>query len=482
MKILVLNPASKFSKNVIRDVVYGCWCKGKRIGGATVPPFVLMQIASVLELDKKNEVLFIDAMAEKKDIEEVSKLAQGKDVVIISTSTMSFEEDADYLQELKKAEPKIKTIVFGSHPTFMPEYCLSKNSVDYVILNENEFVIKNIIDKMNKGETCINCSGVGLKDSGKIIINNRDANHNLDDLPYINLKFLPKGVDYFNPIVSRMPYIAISSSRGCPGKCTFCTAPYFEGNILRFQSAEYLLNEIRYFSTHGIKEIYFRDETFFVNKTRDHEIFKNIIKEKIDITWLANARISLIDEETIRLAKEAGCHTIKFGVESGNQELLNGMKKGYRLEQGIKIFDFCNKTGIKTHAHVMIGVPGESEETLKETLDYVKRLNPTTATFGICTPYPGSELFNDVARVYPDIIKFNSTSLKNLHQSAFYNQFYTNLKPEIIENYLRKAYRKFYLHPNKIFDIAWKNLRSINDIKRLTIAGANVLDFIFYGE
>ena len=482
MNVLVLNPGSKFTKNVIRDVVYGCWCKGKRIGGATTPPFVLIQIASILDQNKRNNVKLIDASAEKITIEEVKKTINNFNIVVMSTSTMSFGEDARYLAELKDTNKNLKTIIFGSHPTFMPEDCLSNQAVDFIVLRDPEFIIGNLIKTINDKSDYRQLAGLGFKQGDEKIINHKFEPKDLNKLPFLNLKFLSKKIDYYNPIVGRLPYMALSTSRGCPGQCTFCTAPFFEGSNLRFQSAQYVFNEIKYFAQNGIKEIYFRDETFFVDKARDQEIMNNIIKEKVDITWLANARIGLIDKEIIALAKKAGCHTIKFGVESGNQDLLNKMKKGYRLEKAYEIFDYCNKIGLKTHAHVMVGVPGETKETVEQTIKYVKRLDPTTASFGICTPYPGSRLFDEVAAKAPEIKTTAYISLANLHSQANYNKYYTNLDGKVIEKYVRIAYRRFYLRINKIFDIIFKNVRNLNDIKRITIAAANVLDFIIYGD
>lgn len=481
MRILILNPGSKYTKNVIRDVAYGCWCKGRRIGGAKIPPFILMQIASILDKNKDNKVDFIDASGEGININKIESIAKDYDIAIISTSTMSFFEDADYLLQLKKANARLKTIIFGSHPTFLPEVCLKHDGVDFIIIHDPEFAIRNLIEALNDNRDFHKIKGIGYNEQGREIINERYPLFNLDELPFIDLKFLPK-VNYFNPIVRLMPYIAISTSRGCPGKCTFCTAPYFEGTHLRFQSADYVLKELKYFKENGIREIYFRDETFFVDKARDKKILHTLIEEKINLSWLANARIGLIDEEIIKLAHNAGCHTIKFGVESGNQELLNRMKKGYKKEKAIEIFDFCNKIGMKTHAHVMIGVPGETEETLNQTIDFVKRLNSTTATFGICTPYPGSPLFDEVAEKCPEILTSIKTNLKNLHQDGYYNKYYTEMEPEKIEKYVKIAYRKFYLRPGKILDIAKKNIRNFDDIKRILRAAINIFKFIIYGE
>lgn len=231
MRVLVLNPSSKVTKNVVRDVLYGCWCKGKRIGGGTVPPFALLSVATVLKkLDVK--VDFIDAAAIQMPYSEQKKQAKKSDIIIISTSTMSFNEDVSILVDFKNENPNLKTIIFGSHPTFLPEHALSMTSVDYIILGEPEHSIMQLVESINNNDNYSEIPGIGFRTESGIKINKNSSIENLDSLPFLDVDMLPKDIHYFNPIVKRMPYITTTTSRGCPGKCTFCTAPFF----LRFQN------------------------------------------------------------------------------------------------------------------------------------------------------------------------------------------------------------------------------------------------------
>jgi len=481
MNILILNPSTSLTKNVVRDVLYGCWCNGKRIAGATVPPFALLQVATVLKNDG-NEVEFLDAQAEQVPPEKTSLRAIQHDMVIISTSTMTFEEDVKTLLAIKETNPNILTVVFGSHPTFLPKATLAMPGVDIAVQHEPEYILRDFVRQVRQGNDGKSVQGIAFKENDQVVINPPyPFIENLDRLPFPDVSLLPKDIDYFNPIVRRMPYITTSTSRGCPGRCSFCTAPVFDGKRLRFQSAEYVIQEIEYFLNNGFKEIYFRDDTFFVNRKRDKAIFKEIIKKRWDVSWLGNARIGMIDFETMELAQKAGCHTIKFGVESGDQEILDKSHKGYKLEQAYQTFQWAHELGIATHAHCMLGMPGDNEETIRKTIQFVKELDATTATFGICTPYPGAPLYDEVLQVYPEIGDGSSSDLSKLHVEGLFNDIYADITKEKLEQYITKAYRSFYLRP-KLFLTILSQIRSLDDIKRVTLSGARVLDFALFGN
>ncbi len=482
MKILVLNPASSSTKNVIRDVLYGCWCKGKRIGGATVPPFALLEIATILQ-DDGHEITFLDAQAEQLPFELVEREAIENEAAIISTSTMSFREDADTLLSLKAANPRLTTVMFGSHPTFMPNYSLAHEGADIIIRHEPEFIIRDLFRSLREGgDAWKTVNGIGYRNGEAHILNPEYPYINLDELPFPDVTMLPKHIDYYNPLVRRMPYITTTTSKGCPAKCTFCTAPYFDGMKVRFQSAEYVVDEIEYFLDHRYREVYFRDDTFFVWKKRDIKICEEIIKRGLDVTWIANARVSMIDKEMMQLAKDAGCHTIKFGIESGVQSILDRIQKGYTVDQAYQVFDWIHEVGIHAHAHVMLGNPGDNAETVERTIAFVKELNPATATFGLCTPYPGTPLFDEVSEIFPEIKDGSASDLGRLHTEGLFNEHYTDLKKEELEAYVQKAYREFYLRPGYMMQTAVNQVRGIDDIKRLSIAASNVVDFALRGE
>lgn len=482
MKVLVLNPASNLTKNVVRDVLYGCWCKGKRIGGATVPPFGLIMVATVLKRDG-NDVIFLDAQAEQLNIDEIKILIKDIDMVVISTSTMSYREDALVLAELKKANEGLRTVVFGSHPTFLPQSALKYQSVDIIVRREPEYIIRDLIREMKNGDSSWKkVSGIGYREDERYVVNDYyPFIENLDELPYLDISFLPKGVDYFNPIVRHMPYITTSTSRGCPGRCTFCTAPLFDGMKIRYQSGSYVLGQIEYFILNGFKEIYFRDDTFLVNKSRDTQICNGIIERGYNISWICNARIGMVDKSIMELIKKAGCHLIKTGVESGVQEILDNVKKGIKINDTQQFFKWSKEIGIDTHAHVMLGMPGETADTLKRTIDFILNLRPTTVTFGICTPYPGTSLFEDVSKISPGLQDGTDSDFSRLHTSGLFNEYYTKLNRQDLERAVKYAYRRFYWRISYILETL-NRITSIQDLKTFMIAGMNIFDFSLRGE
>jgi len=250
---------------------------------------------------------------------------------------------------------------------------------------------------------------------------------------------------------------------------------------MRFKSADYVIGELEYYRSKGIREVYFRDDTFFVDKDRDRRISEEIIARKIDISWLCNTRVDMVERDLFKLARDAGCHTVKLGIESGVQRILDGVKKGYSIEQGLEAFAVLNDIGIRTHAHVMLGMPDETEDTIRETIRYVVSLNPTTVTFGICTPYPGTPLYNQLVKTFPEIGDGTQADFSKLHTQGVFNEYYTHLEREELERYLKSAYRRFYLRPG-YFIKTLKGLRGREDFNRIARAACNVLDFSIRGE
>ncbi|PIP33818.1 B12-binding domain-containing radical SAM protein [Candidatus Falkowbacteria bacterium CG23_combo_of_CG06-09_8_20_14_all_49_15] len=478
MKIVLFIPPSKFSKNVARDLVYGCWCKGKRIAGVQFPPLSLISVGTVLKNDGF-EVKLLDAAAEGLALEEVITRIKGFDALVMLTSTMTLNEDAQILNALKKAQPDLLTIVFGGHVTAEPKTTLERPGIDIAVKMEGENVIRDLARAWRDEQDWRAVKGIAYKEDNEYHENeNYPLIDNLDELPIPDRSLLPLDTHYYNPIVKRLPYTTMFTTRGCPGLCTFCASPTFYGRRIRSMSAERVIAEIREVARLGYKEIFFRDEIFTVFKERVMKICRTIIDEKIDITWIASARINSVDREMLGLMKKAGCHMIRLGVESGVQELLNNVKKGITTGQTEQVFAWAHEVGMDTHAHLMIGLPGETKETIEETILFVQKIDPTVVTFGIMTPYPGTPFFNELREHHPELGDGTCMDLSKLHTHAYYNETFTALSAEELQKYIRKVYKKFYLRPGYIFK--WlKRVRSLDELKRLTLAGTNVFGFIW---
>jgi len=477
MKVALLIPPSKFSKNVARDLVYGCWCKGKRIAGIQFPPLSLILVGTVL---KKNgvDVKLIDAAAEMLTLTQVSEKIKNYRFVIMLTSTMTLNEDAEILAELKKNDPELKSIVFGGHVTVEPKSSLEKKGIDIVVRREAEYIIRDLILAVKNNKNWQTIKGISFIKDGQYIENeNYPLIENLDELPIPDRTFLPRDIDYYNPVVKRMPYTTMFTSRGCPGQCTFCSSPIFYGRAIRVMSAKRVLEEIREVVKLGYKEIFFRDEIFTVSKDRVKEICDTIVKEKINISWICSSRINTLDKEMMAIMKKAGCHMIRLGVESGVQQLLNNVKKGIKIEQTEQVLKWAHEVGLDTHAHMMIGIPGETERTIEQTIKFILKIDPTIVTFGILTPYPGTQLFLELKKHHPELGDGTAMDLSKLHTHAFYNEYFTELSASQLQKYIRQVYRKFYLRPSYVFK--WiKKIKSLDEFKRITLAGTQVFGFV----
>jgi radical SAM superfamily enzyme YgiQ (UPF0313 family) len=483
MKVMVLVPPSKFSKNVARDLIYGCWCRGKRIAGTQFPPISQLMVATILKQDGNNTILY-DAPALGKGIEDIrDEVSKGYNAVVALTSTMTINEDSQVFKELKLVNPNLKVIVYGAHPTFMPKQTLSRKSIDVAVQREPEFIIRDLIRAFEKKDGSFKrIKGIAFREDGNILINEPfPFIENLDILPIPDRAILPIGSDYFNPIVKRVPFTTMFTSRGCLGRCVFCSSPSFYGRVFRFQSAQRVVKEMEEIQCLGYKEVFFRDEIFTASKKRVMDICEKILERKIELSWICSARIGTVDLETMKLMKEAGCHMIRFGVESGVQRILNNIKKDITVEQIRTTFEWIHRAGLDTHAHLMIGMPGETGESIQKSIEFAREIDPTIITVGICTPFPGTELFEEIAEIYPEIGDGSGCDLGKLHTKAFYNQVFTNMKEADLPKYIRHFYRSFYLRPSYV--IKWfKRIKSLDELRRIILAATQVFDFVFRGD
>ncbi len=476
-------PVDASSRNIVRDFIYGCWCNGKRVGGMSMPPLHELMVATHAR-QPGIEVLFIDSQYEPERYDElVRSRFDGVLSVLIMSSTQSFRHDLGTIRAIKKLNPEVASVFYGSHPTFMPEYCLSEDGVDFIVTREAEATVRELLGALIEGRDAIAIAGLGMAGpDGKPHINPPRPFMNMDDLPIPDRMLLPKNVDYFNPVIKRLPFTTMVTSRGCPARCNYCTAPAFYGNKTRARRADNILDELRQIRDLGYREIFFRDETFSAYKGRNIAVYDRMLSEGMDFTWVANGRVDMIDREQMVMMKQAGCHMLKFGVETGSQAMLDRYKKGTTIEQAVETFRIAREVGIATHAHIIFGGPGETIDTIRETVEFVRnRLDATTATFGILTPYPGTEIFDLVAASHPEILDGSASTMENLHTESFFAESLCGIPDKSLSDEIVRAYRKFYLRPEYIL----RKLRSLSSWDQVLVnivAGLNVMSFALTGK
>jgi anaerobic magnesium-protoporphyrin IX monomethyl ester cyclase len=278
----------------------------------------------------------------------------------------------------------------------------------------------------------------------------------MDSLPYPAFHLLPwRKYKPHPPHGMSLPFGAMLTSRGCPYRCAYCSKPVF-GSRYRAQNPERVVEELAYLQKRfGVREIAFYDDTFTIDKKRVHAIADKIIAKKLKIAWTCETRVNLVDKELLTHMKQAGCYTVAYGIESASPEIIETIQKDTTISQVEKAVRTHKEIGLQVVGYFMIGSPGETPQTIQQTIDFAKKLKVDFAQFSITTPFPGTELYEIYKRRNPRNIpweKFVYAGTDNPASPVFESD---NLSRQDIEKWVNHAYREFYLRPSYI----WQRLR-----------------------
>lgn len=451
MKILMLNPPflNKYSKSSRSPAVTK--------SGTIYYPLWLSYAAGVLD-SKGHDLKIIDAPAKCLSNDEV--LAQIKDfnprMLVIDTSTPSITNDLKFAKLAKQAMPETCICLVGTHVTATVREILPEHAdfVDIITRHEYDYTLPEIAEALEGKKNLSDVLGISYCDNGKLIETpDRPYIENLDELPFVS-KVYKKYLnieDYFYAHVS-YPTISIFSSRGCPSKCFYCMySQVMFGKRYRKRSAKNLFDECVYITKEfpGIKEILIDDDNFSVDQENVQEFCKLMIENKIKLKWVVECRVNLT-YETMVLMKKAGCRLVVVGYESGSQKVLDGMHKGITLEQSRKFNDAAKKAGMRIHGCFMVGNPGETKETMMETLNFAKSLRMDTAQFFPLIVYPGTEAWDWAQK--NNYIKTKDYS-KWITPDGMHNCVLSTpeLSSQELVDFCNYARKKYYLRPSYMF-------------------------------
>ncbi|MCB4790411.1 MAG: B12-binding domain-containing radical SAM protein [Elusimicrobia bacterium] len=429
------------------------------------PPLGLGYLASHLKKENIDTVI-IDGLRENLGLKDLTDRILGEKPDVVGINCLSdYYKEVIQLSKLIK-QKNIPCIIGGTHPTFLPYQTLLESNADYVICGEGEIPLLKLIKNNLVND---NIPGVISRtnwENSTNIKTKAEIIKNLDDVPFPDWVQINPNKYSAAPLgflIKNSPLAALVTSRGCPYGCTFCATPNFYDHKIRFRSPENVIEEIKYLTrTFGVKEIHFIDDNLTLDRSRILNICRLLINNNIKISWVCSngIRADTLDEELVALMKASGCYFVGIGIESANRNILNNIKKGESLDTIINAIRLISKHGIQCQGLFIIGLPGETINTVNETINFAKKHPLTRADFGILNLFPGCKIWEDLpedlkTKSYKDS-KFNSLSL------------FTDLDRKYLKNIFRKAFISFYFRPRILFAaIRYLRLRQLKYIFRM---------------
>ena len=444
--------------------------------GSMAPPLGLCHLASVCR-DEGFTTAIVDAnplaLSHSQVVEEV--FSYHPDVIGITASTVSIQSAARIADMIKERDSHKHVIIGGPHITAVPASTMEQyGSFDTGVIGEGEVTIVELLFSLHAGGDLSSIPGVIFHDDGRIALNKkRKPITNLDALPMPAWDLLPELRHFYKPVslsYKQLPSTSFITSRGCSGKCTFCDRTVF-GNVCRGFSAEYLFEMVKeLYVRYNIRDILFDDDNLILFKPRLAKFCELLLASELDLTWACNARVDIVDVETLRLMAEAGCWQIAYGIESGSQEILDVLKKGITLEQIRSALIMTRESGIQTKGFFMIGSPLETPKTIEETIRFTLELPLDDFQTTFFTPLPGCEL-------YETIETYGKLEDDWSKMSMWYPVFVPNgMSRDELILHAKRAFRRFYFRP----EIIWGYLKALRKPGAFTKLAVGVYSMLRY--
>ncbi len=419
----------------------------------------------------------IDAPPAGVTLDTVLAAARGQELCVIHTSTPSFASDVRVAARLKQEVPGLKVGFVGAKVAVEAEKSLRQagDAIDFVARNEFDFTIKEVAE----GRDWAQVDGISWRDGAGEIVHNKDRVmlEDMDQLPFVTEVYKRdlRIEDYFIGYLLH-PYVSLYTGRGCKSRCTFCLWPQtVGGHRYRVRSPEHVATEIRLAKTYfpQVKEFFFDDDTFTDNLPRAEAIAKEL--GKLGVTWSCNAKAN-VPRETLKVLKDNGLRLLLVGYESGNQQILYNIKKGMRIEVAKRFTQDCHALGIKIHGTFILGLPGETKETIQETIRFATEINPHTIQVSLAAPYPGTFLYDQAVEngwldsSHAELVDDHGIQIAPLH--------YPHLSHTEIFDSVETFYRRFYFRAPKIAAIVGEMARSPQMMKRRLREGVEFFQFL----
>jgi hopanoid biosynthesis associated radical SAM protein HpnJ len=405
----------------------------------------------------------LDAPSHHVSGEQTIEIAKQYEFLVLFTSTPGFPGDILLAKAIKAVNPKIKIAFVGPHVTVLPEKSLRDcPAIDFICRKEFDYAVTDYA----KGKPLEEIAGASFLKDGKIV-HNPDAPQiqNLDELPHVT-EIYKRDLDITNYNVPFLlnPYVSLYTTRGCPAQCTFCLWPQtLSGHPWRKRSTDDVAREMANAKTlwPNVKEFFFDDDTFNIQKARTIELCAKL--KPLGLTWSCTSRVTT-DYETLKAMKEAGCRLLIVGYESGDQQILKNIKKGATIERARDFTRDCHKLGLVVHGDFIMGLPGETHETINNTIAFAKELDVETIQVSVAHAYPGTELY-DYAVSNGFMVGDNKMVDEGGHQLAHIQ--YPGLSADEILSAVHRFYDEYYFRPKAVFRILRKAAFDSNDRKRL---------------
>lgn len=459
MKVVLVNPPfkkpvnQKYERYFVRAGSRWPHSSIKRIG--EIPPYVpfpffLAYTAAILR-ENGFSIGVLDGVALDMDSETFLKaLIQKKpDVILFETTTPTIQHDFSLIRTIKK-ESLCKIVLCGPHATVFSRDLLKNPDIECIVLGEYEFAALEVMQAIRDGSPLHRIKGVVSKDHGEISGADRAPLIDpLDRLPLPARDVFPDdaGSDmsiYWDPFCQRRPAVQVHASRGCPYRCYFCLWNQVMYNCGKYRlfSPRRVVDEIEIaIRKYGAREIYFDDDDFTISKKHVLEICGELRRRQISIKWSCMGDAINLDEEMIHRMSEAGCSGIKFGVESGSPRILEKLGKPVDLKRVKRITRSCARHDIRTHATFIAGLLGETKETLHETIRYLETLSTDTIQVSICTPFPGTALYDKAVRL--DLLQ--DESWHHFDGRGFSVLKFDGLSQQELSEYRQRLFKKWLL-------------------------------------